>query len=157
MKKVLLSIILVTLSLGAYAQKGTAVILPKIGYQTEAERFLIGVEGRYSITNNIRLAPGISVLFPNDHVTGLDVDVNVHYLIPIEGGFAFYPLVGGAMLNNRFSHSGVSDSWTDFGLNIGAGVQYDIMSNGYLNFEFKYTIKEHTDPAYFTLGYGIKF
>lgn len=157
MKKLFLAIVLAALSFGVHAQTGEKVIMPKLGYQTEAERFLLGLEGRYSLTENIRLAPGVSVLFPNDHVTGLDVDINVHYVFPIQGGFALYPMVGGAMLNNRFSHSGSSNSWTDFGFNIGGGAQYDITSNGYLNFEFKYTFIEGKDPAYFTLGYGIRF
>ncbi|MBB4034646.1 outer membrane protein X [Dysgonomonas hofstadii] len=157
MKKVFIAIVLATLSLGLHAQTGEKVIMPKMGYQTEGERFLIGVEGRYSLTENIRLAPGVSVLFPNNNTTGLDVDVNVHYVFPIEGGFSLYPFVGGAMLNNRWSDNGNSDSWTDFGFNIGAGAQYELTSNGYLNFEFKYTFREGKDPAYFTLGYGVRF
>lgn len=157
MKKVLLSIVLIVMSLATFAQTGSTAIMPKIGYQTEFERFLVGIEGRYFLTNNIRLAPSASVLFPKDHTLGFDVDINVHYVFPMEGGFAFYPLVGGAMLNNRWSDHGEHVSWTDFGFNLGAGLQYDITDNGYLNFEFKYTIKEEKDPAYFMLGYGVRF
>jgi len=157
MKKVLLAIILIGLSLGAYAQTGEKVIMPKLGYQTEGERFFIGAEGRYSFTENIRLAPSVIFLFPNDHLTGLDVDINVHYVFPIQGGFALYPMVGGAMLNNRYSHMGYTFKDTSFGFNIGGGAQYDVSGNSYLNFEFKYTFREFADPAYFSLGYGIKF
>lgn len=158
MKKIVLVFALVILSVGAYAQKGSTAIMPKIGYQTEFKRFLVGIEGRYSLDNNIRLAPDVSVLFPKDRVMGLDVNINVHYVVPLEGGLSFYPLVGGAMLNNRFNpKEGDSTSWTDFGLNLGAGLQYDITNDGYLNFEFKYTLKEDKDPAYFMLGYGIRF
>ncbi|MFV0418197.1 MAG: outer membrane protein [Dysgonomonas sp.] len=158
MKKVLLAIALVALSLGSYAQTGSKAILPKIGYQTEYKRVLFGIEGRYFLTDNIRLAPDVQVLLPKNRITGLDVNVNVHYVIPLEGGFVFYPLVGGAMLNNRWKPEGIdATSWTDFGINLGAGIQYDVMSDGYLNFEFKYTLKEDKDPAYFMLGYGIRF
>lgn len=158
MKKVLLAIVFAALSFGIHAQTGSKAILPKVGYQTEFKRFLFGIEGRYFLTDNIRLAPDVQVLFPKDRTTGLDVNVNLHYVFPLEGGFAFYPLVGGAMLNNRFKPKGIDGvSWTDFGLNLGAGIQYDITSEGYLNFEFKYTLKENVDPAYFTLGYGIRF
>jgi len=157
MKKVILAIVLATLSLGVHAQTGEKVIMPKLGYQTEAERFFMGVEGRYSFTENIRIAPSLSFMFPKDHVIGLDVDVNVHYVFPIQGGFALYPLVGGVMMNNRYSHDGLTLKDTTFGLNIGGGAQYDVMNNGYLNFEFKYSFIEGTDPAYFTLGYGIRF
>ncbi|MBK5721033.1 porin family protein [Dysgonomonas sp. Marseille-P4677] len=158
MKRVFITLILlIALSFSAYAQLGEKVIMPKLGYQTESERFLMGIEGRYSITNNVRIAPGLSILFPKNHVTGLDVDVNVHYVFPIQGGLALYPFVGGVMMNNRYSHNDLTLKDTTFGLNIGGGAQYDITSNGYLNFEFKYSFIEGTDPAYFTLGYGIKF
>lgn len=163
MKKVLLGIILAAFSLGISAQTGSKAIMPKLGYQTEFKRLGLGVEGRYFLTNNIRLAPGVTVLFPKDRVTGLDVDVNVHYVFPIQGGLAFYPFIGGAMLNNRMSKQTIGDvefdsqSTTDFGFNIGAGVQYDVTDNGYVNFEFKYTFVEGSDPAYFMLGYGIRF
>lgn len=158
MKKVLLGIVLaVAFSLGVQAQTGSKAIMPKFGYQTEAKRFGLGLEGRYFLTENIRVAPGLTVLFPKDHVTGLDVDINVHYVYPIQSGLSVYPFIGGAMLNNRFSYSGEHVSWTDFGFNIGAGAQYDVTDNGYVNFEFKYTFVEGPNPAYFMLGYGIKF
>lgn len=158
MKKVLLGIVLAAVfSLGIQAQTGSKAIMPKLGYQTEAKRFGLGVEGRYFFTDNIRVAPGLTFLFPKNHVTGLDVDINVHYVFPIQSGFSVYPFIGGAMLNNRFSYSGESASFTDFGFNIGAGAQYDVTDNGYVNFEFKYTFVDGTDPAYFMLGYGIRF
>jgi len=158
MKKVFLAIILAAISFSVHAQTGEKVIMPKLGYQTDFERFLIGVEGRYSVTENIRLAPGVSLLVPNKNILGFDVDINVHYVFPFQGGLSLYPFAGGAMLNNRFSKSGFdSVSWTDFGFNIGGGAQYDVMDNAYINFEFKYTFREGKDPAYFTLGYGVKF
>lgn len=157
MKKLLLIAALAVISLSAFAQRGSMDLLPKIGYQTEHKRFLVGVEGRYSITDNIRLAPDVSVLFPNDHLTGLDVNINVQYLIPLADKLGFYPFVGGAMLNNRYSNDGHSNSFTDFGLNLGAGISYDVTDNGYLDFQFKYTVVDGKDPAYFMLGYGIRF
>ena len=158
MKKVLLGIVLaVAFSLGMQAQTGSKAIMPKLGYQTEFKRFALGVEGRYFFTDNIRIAPGLTFLFPKNHTTGLDVDINVHYVFPIQSGLSVYPFIGGAMLNNRISYGGESASFTDFGFNIGAGAQYDVTDNGYVNFEFKYTFVDGTDPAYFMLGYGIRF
>jgi outer membrane protein X len=163
MKKALFIFMFAVLALGVQAQQGSKAIMPKLGYQTETKRFGLGLEGRYFLTNNIRLAPGVTFLFPKDHVTGLDVDVNVHYVFPIQSGLAFYPFVGGAALNNRMSSHTIGDlkidssSTTHFGFNIGAGAQYDITDNGYVNLEFKYTFVEGPDPAYFMLGYGIRF
>ncbi|MDR2956296.1 MAG: porin family protein [Prevotella sp.] len=157
MKKLFLIAAIAVFSFGAYAQTGTMEIMPKLGYQTEFKRALLGVEGRYYLDNNIRLAPDVSVLFPNNRITGLDVNLNVHYTIPLGNDFTFYPLVGGAMLNNRWSpKEGDANSWTDFGLSVGAGIQYQLYGYGYLNFEFRYTIIEGKDPAYFMLGYAIR-
>lgn len=157
MKKLLLSLIVIALSMGAFAQTGSKEIMPRLGYQTESERFSLGVEGRYSLTENIRLAPALDFFFPKDHLTGLDVNFNVHYVLPLEGGFKFYPLVGLNVMNNRFSFGGESIADTQFGFNLGLGGQYDITDNGYLNLEFKYTFVEGKDPAHITLGYGVRF
>ncbi|MDR2951549.1 MAG: outer membrane beta-barrel protein [Dysgonomonas sp.] len=158
MKKILSSIILlVAFSLGMHAQTGTKALMPKLGYQTEFKRFALGVEGRYFVTENVRIAPGVTFLFPKNSMTGFDADINVHYVFPIQEGLSVYPFLGGAMLNNHWSLDGGSRNTTDFGMNVGAGAQYDVMENGYVNIEFKYTFVDGPDPAYFMLGYGIRF
>ena len=158
MKKALLSIILTAIfSLGMQAQIGSKALLPKVGYQTEFKRFALGVEGRYFLTENIRIAPGLTFLFPKDNEIGFDADINVHYVFPIQERLSVYPFLGGAMLNNLHNNDGAPGNTTDFGLNVGAGVQYDVTENGYVNIEFKYTFINMADPSYFMLGYGIRF
>lgn len=156
MKKLLFIVALMILSLGTYAQKGVKSILVKAGYQTDYERFGIGFEGRYNITDNFRLAPDLTFLFPHYSVTGLDINLNIHYVIPVQKGFSLYPLAGLSVVNNRYSWAGYSNAWTDAGFNIGAGGSYDVSRNGYLNFDFKYTFSE-IDCAAFMFGYGVKF
>ncbi|MBF0648328.1 MULTISPECIES: outer membrane beta-barrel protein [Dysgonomonas] len=156
MKKLLLVLVLAGLSIGAFSQSGSKSVLVKAGYQSDYERFGLGVEGRYSITNNLRLAPDFTFYFPNNHLTGLDFNANIHYVFPIQSGFSLYPLAGVAMVNNRLSIGGYSDSSTDFGVNIGAGGSFDIGNNGYLNVEFKYSFQD-VDNANIMLGYGVRF
>jgi len=159
MKKFLFIIGLALVSIAGYAQTGEKSVIGKLGYQTEAKRFLLGVESRYNITDQIRLAPDVQFLFPKNKATGLDVNFNVHYDFPIADGLRLYPLAGVAMMNNRWSgdsNSG-SVSTTDFGFNIGGGVLYDLASDAFVDFQFKYTFTENVDPAYFTIGYGIRF
>lgn len=57
MKKVLFVFMFALLAIGVQAQQGSKAIMPKLGYQTEFERLGLGVEGRYFLTNNIRIAP----------------------------------------------------------------------------------------------------
>lgn len=132
-------------------------LLGKLGYQTDAERFGIEVGGRYEASPQVRIAPAVSFFFPKNHNLGFNVDANVQYVIPISGsGLDVYPLVGLNMANNHFSYKGFSSSSTDFGANFGAGLDYSLSSDDFLNFEFKYTLGGW-DYATFMIGYGYRF
>lgn len=148
--------LLLIVSTTVMAQSGSKSLLIKAGYQTEYDRFGIGVEGRYGLPMNFRLAPDVTVFFPNDHTTGLDINLNAHYVVPVQGDFAIYPLAGFAMVNNRFSYKGNSHGNTDLAFNLGFGAEYHLDSRGYLNGEFKYMFSD-SDAAVFMFGYGIKF
>lgn len=156
MKKLLLIVALVAICMGANAQTGEKSLMLKMGYQTDYKRFGLGAEGRYNITDNIRLAPDVLFFFPNNHTTGLDINVNAHYVFDIQDGLSLYPLAGIGVINNRFSHAGHSNGSTDFGFNLGAGASYDLSGNSYVNFDFKYTFQD-VDCASFMFGYGFKF
>ncbi len=163
MKRLLLIVTLASIFMGAQAQSGAKSLMLKAGYQTDYERFGIGLEGRYGLTDKIRLAPDVVFFFPNNHTTGLDINLNAHYVFDIQDGLSLYPLAGIAIINNHVSSvdfgEGVkSDSFgsTDFGFNLGAGASYDLNDKNYLNFEFKYTFQD-VDCATFMLGYGVRF
>ncbi|PXV69195.1 outer membrane protein with beta-barrel domain [Dysgonomonas alginatilytica] len=164
MKKLLLAVAFVAGTLGAFAQseKGEKSLIGNIGYQSNAERFMLGVQGRYVIAENIRLAPDVMFFFPKNKVTGLDINVNVHYVFNVDQNLSVYPLAGIAMQNNRFSGRTVggekfgSNGYTDFGFNLGAGAGYDLASNRFVNFELKYTFGD-ADCMVVALGYGVKF
>ena len=156
MKKLLLMAAVAVFSISGFAQTGEKSVLVKGGYQTEFERFGLGVEGRYGLTDNFRVAPDVIFLIPNNHTTGLYVNANLHYTFPLQDNLTLYPLAGIAMANNRVSFAGESWRDTDFGLNLGAGVDYNLDSNSYVNVEFRYTFID-PDYALFTVGYGIKF
>lgn len=159
MKKLLLTLVLIASAFSLSAQSGTQSVMPKFGYQTEYKRFSLGAEYRYFFTDNIRVAPGFAVQFPKNDLWGFDIDVNVHYVLPIQNGLAIYPLVGVGMLNYHANKDEPIKDYnkTNFAFNLGAGVQYDVLDNGYLNFEFKYAFTKGSDPANFALGYGIRF
>ena len=82
MKKLLLFIMIIMATAGVNAQtlKGEVSILGNLGYQTNYERFGLEVQGRYVIANNLRLAPDVTLFFPKDKITGLDVNLNFHYV-----------------------------------------------------------------------------
>ena len=110
MKKVLFVFMFALLAIGVQAQQGEKSGVLQAGYQSDPGRLMIGAEGRYNITNNIRIAPDVMFLFPKNKVTGLDINVNAHYVFPLEGNVSVFPLAGLAMLNNRYSGSNGSGS-----------------------------------------------
>lgn len=163
MKKVLLAIVLATLSLGLHAQigKGEKSVILQAGYQSDPGRLMLGVAGRYAIVDNIRLAPDVMFMFPKDKVTGLDVNINAHYVFSVEDKLNIFPLMGLAMLNNRYSggerigdYKTKSKGFTDWGFNLGGGLEYNISSYSFLNLEMKYTF---SDADHFTVGFGYGF
>lgn len=165
MKKLLLSIALLAGTLGVFAQseQGEKSLIGHIGLQSDPGRFLIGAQGRYVIADNIRIAPDVSFIFPKNKVTGLDVNLNAHYVFDLESNVSVYPLAGIAMQNARYSggqwigeYKTKSSSSTEWGFNLGAGGSYNLNSNSFLNLEMKYTFSD-ADCFTFAFGYGIKF
>lgn len=157
MKKFLLTVVLIFLALQANAAQGDQSGLVKLGYKSNPGRLAFGIEGRYFLTDHIRVAPDVTVLFPKNHITGLDVNINFHYFMPIqEDAIAIYPLAGPVMINNRMSYKGKTSGSTRFGFNLGLGGQYAINENGYLNLEFKYTFAKD-DGILISAGYGFNF
>lgn len=156
MKKLLLCLAFAAFSISDFAQVDLSSVA-KIGYQTGTKRVGIGVDARYGFQNNLRIAPEIIFYFPKDHITGLDINVDFHYLIPLSPAAKFYPLIGGAIDNNYYSREGEkSYADTHFGFNIGGGVDYDLSEKNYLNAQFRYTLNKY-NYGFFTLGYGFRF
>lgn len=151
---VLSAISLITTNVNA--QEGSKSILIKMGYQTSYDRFGIGLEGRHFFTDHFRFAPEITYFFPSDDVKGLDINANLHYLFSVDDEINLYPLVGIGMINNRWSKGDVSHGDTDFGFNLGLGMEYYVSSNSFFNGEFKYSI-QNKNNAILMVGYGIRF
>lgn len=164
MKKIVLAVALLAGTLGVFAQseQGEKSVVGNIGVQSDPGRFLISGQGRYVLADNIRFAPDVMLLFPSNSTTGLDVNLNMHYVFTLEQGISGYPLVGIAMQNNRFGgkiEHGVksgSKSFTNWGFNMGGGGTYELGGNRFLNMEAKYTFSD-SDCFTFTMGYGFKF
>ena len=168
MKKVLLVLLLAIVSTGAFAQQGAVSGHIKAGLQFDPTRFGVGAEGRYGFTNEIRGAADVLFFVPKDRVTGLDINVNAHYVFQVADGLDLYPLAGLNVSNGRWSASGdmkkilkatgqkTSYGSTNFGFNIGCGTDYALNEKNYLNAEFKYTFGDG-DFAQLMFGYGFRF
>lgn len=172
MRKYVFLIFSLVLALGMNAQsrKGEASLMGSVGYQSNYERFGLGFQARYAMLNNVRIAPELNFFFPKDKVTGLDVNVNFHYVFNFKAdgqGFQVYPLVGVGMQTNFYGgkdvtyrngdveHEG-SHTNTDFAFSLGGGITLPLSAKSYLNAETKFMLGDK-DNIVFMLGYGWKF
>ena len=154
MKNLILLAMITLASVGMNAQtvKGEGSLMGNVGYQTNYERFGLGVQGRYAIANNLRIAPDVTFYFPKDKITGLDVNV--------------YPLAGIGMQNNFYGKKSVETNGqeveidrsnsTKFAFNLGGGITLPISERSYLNAEAKFMFAKD-DNASIMLGYGYRF
>lgn len=171
MKKFLLSVLMVMAAIGLNAQtlKGEGAIMGSLGYQTNYERFGLQAQGRYAIANHLRIAPDVSFFFPKDKVTGLDVNLNFHYVFNFREdgqGFSVYPLAGIGMQNNFYGKQTTEvdgkpvevdrSNTTKFAFNLGGGISLPLSQRSFLNAEVKFMFADE-DNVVIMIGYGYKF
>jgi hypothetical protein len=136
-----------------------------VGYQTVFQRIGFQAQGRYNLCPNLRIAPDITFYFPKNQVTGLDVNVNVHYTIPIHK-LEFYPLAGIGLQTNFYANAHITNeegklaivdgAGSNYVFIMGSGLSYPLSPRSFLNLENKFGIG---NKHYFSvmLGYGYKF
>lgn len=159
MRKILLTTILIISTLAASAQmgKGNSATAFQLGLETNPGRLMVGADWRYNINHTLRVAVDGKFLFPNDRITGLNVNGNMHYVVNMNN-MNLYGLAGWAMLNNRYQGETIfgtkipSRGWTHWGANLGAGYEYYLTRSMFVLSELKYTFSKHD---HFTWGVGI--
>ena len=157
-----------------------------VTYGTEVGSVGFGVKGQYRFIDQFRGEAAFEYFLKKDNVSAWDVNVNLHYLIPVANNLKVYPLAGvtymriiydyGTAVNNALSDwerliayygGGSSSSVSDesstssdghFGANLGAGIEYDLSDSWKIGFETKYQIigKGFSQVA-FTVGAAYKF
>lgn len=167
MKKLLFTAVLLSLGWSMQAQTATAeyAFIASVGYQTEFKRIGFQAQGRYNLCPNLRIAPDMTFYFPKNQVTGLDVNVNFHYTIPIHK-LEFYPLAGIGLQTNFYANAHITNdegkqaimdgTGSNFVFIAGSGLSYPLSSRSFLNLENKFAIGS---KHYFSVmvGYGYKF
>lgn len=135
-------------STAMFAQKGSTWVGANVNYgmHSDYKNFGLGAKVQYEFIDNFRGEASFNYFFKKDELTQWDVNLNLHYLIHA-GSLTVYPLAGLTLLNSSTPDidvpgfgtvKGVSDS--DFGLNLGAGLDFPITEGVKLNIEAKYQI-----------------
>lgn len=183
MKKLLLTLVVALVGVGASAQvKGEKAVGVNLSYGTEISNLGIGVKGQYNFTDAIRGEASFDYFLEKDGMKMWDINVNAHYLFPLADKIKVYPLVG--LTYTNWSGNGDSGWYIDdpdimedmedmgyetegsaegsgsegkFGVNLGAGISYDINEKWAVNFEAKYQLISDLNQAVFGVGVAYKF
>ena len=144
------------------AQKGKQAIGFGLSYGTEIETLGFGVKYQYNLTNPLRIEPSFNYFFENDNVSMLDLNVNFHYLCPIANNVKIYPLAGVTFTNWMWDGGEIwgvdfDDNETRFGVNLGAGLEFNLSHNWTMNMEFKYQLVDDFDQGVFNIGAAYRF
>lgn len=91
-----------------------------------------------------------------------DINANVHYLFPVASNVRLYPLAGFTYTNwhldlGKVGDYNVSGSDGKFGVNLGAGAEFNLAANWVMNLEIKYQLISDVDQGVFNLGVAYNF
>lgn len=138
----------------SYAQKGQLSAGFNVGHAFDSNNVLTGVDFRYNLTDELRLAPSLSHFIKNNGLSAWAVDVDMHYVFPLTDMFGFYPL-GGAGVSFWNMHGCKNKS--RLGLNVGLGGEVYATKEVTVGMEMKYLIVSDYDQAIIAFRVGYKF
>jgi opacity protein-like surface antigen len=146
MKKIMMIAAMMLLSVGAFAQ-GKFAVGANAGialYGDDYNPFGVGAKLQYGFDGGFRTELAYNYWFAKEEAgvkAGImDIDLNLHYLIPVSEGLNVYPIVGA---NLAFTH-GDGDSESIFGFQGGFGIEYYLSDNVKLNLDAKYQYNKKT-------------
>ena len=157
MKKILTLVCLMMLGLGAaqaQVHQGETAVGANLVYGSEIESLGLGARFQYGVLDQLRAEVGFNGFFEHNHVSWWDVNLNAHYLIGLWNEQLYvYPLAG---LNYTMAKAGDVES-NHIGLNLGAGVEYELNEHWGVNVEYRHTIVRKVDQGVIGLGINYKF
>ncbi len=147
---------------GAQAQShNTKSLGVSTGYLFDSENVHAGIFIHLPVSKHWRVAPSINYAFSNHDCYELDINGDVHYLVPFAGRFSFYPLAGIAFQSWRGnalqSDKELSNTVNKFGINAGAGFEMNLSRRLDLHIEGKYIFIDKFHQANLSIGLGYKF
>ncbi len=161
MKKIFTFVCLLMLGMGlaqAQVQQGQTAVGANLVYGSEIESLGLGARFQYGIIDHLRAEVGFNGFFAHKHTTWWDVNLNAHYLLGLwNQQLYFYPLVGLNYTMTKVKIDNVSDEENHVGMNVGAGVEYELTDHFGVNLEYRHTIIRKVDQGVIGLGVNYKF
>lgn len=163
MKQLYILSILLVLGISLSAQKSSVVIDMNYRTKVDESNWGIGAQYKYCLPYDFRIAANAVAYIPEDSSFGLDLGMNLQYVISANRLMAFYPMVGLIVSNQILSAEPNNRNLTDFGLSVGGGVEFNLTKRGFLNIDYKYYFLSKDEPYWYrdyaniSIGYGFRF
>ena len=122
--------------------------LDGLGINESVTRWGVGAFAQYSLSKHFRL-DFEGIYHPKkDHVSDFQLGLDIQYLFNVSDGIKFFPLFGYALAfqksegytvtsgNGSISHD--DENTTDGGIQIGAGVEFNLGSNYFISGEYRF-------------------
>lgn len=152
-KYMFMAIIAIASVFNAYAVQGDVSLGAQFVYASKHSMAGLGAQLQYEPITNWRIAPEFIYFFENDHWSGLNANLNIHYVIPTSSSFAIYPLVG--FTYGNYKAFDVSDDRC--GANVGLGAQYQIKERLHFFTEERFQIMKDFNQSVTVLGLKYTF
>ena len=162
MKKLLTLVCAMMLGLGfaqAQVHQGETAVGANLVYGSEIESLGLGARFQYGILDQLRAEVGFNGFFEHNHMSWWDVNLNAHYLVGLSNDKLYiYPLAGlnYTMVDFKGDLNPKGEE-NHVGLNLGAGVEYELTEHFGVNVEYRHTIIRKVDQGVFGLGINYKF
>jgi outer membrane protein X len=156
MKKLLMIAFMALMSTTMFAQAGSTWVGANVNYglHSDYKNLGFGAKVQWEFIDNVRAEASGNYFLKKDYCTMWDLNLNLHYLVSVDK-LKIYPLAGLTILDSKVEVGNISASDSNFGINLGAGVEYPISETVKLNLEGKYQIvKDWNRPV---ISAGIAF
>jgi outer membrane protein X len=138
-----------------------------LGLGNDYTNFGLGAKLQYNVTNPVRVEAAFNYFPPKDMLSMWDLGLNGHYMIQLNEKITLYPLAGVAVLGSKIDLGPLaalmddddtsSSSSSDFGVNLGGGIDLKLSEQLFFNVQLKYTITGDWKRFIPSIGVAYKF
>lgn len=136
MKKLFVTMLIcLTTSAALWAQDSKWGIGLNLGYGTEVSQAFLGGRVLYDIDDRFDVVGSFNRYFKDHGLKTWDINADFHWNVYHQEYFEVYPLVGLTLLHQKLSAFDYKDSF--FGVNLGAGIMFNITDTWKIGVEMK--------------------
>ena len=154
-KYIFMAILAIASTINVHAEQGDVSATAQFVYASKHSMAGLGAQLQYEFVTNWRVAPEFIYFFKDDGLSALNVNMNVHYVIPTSTMFAVYPLVG--FTYAHYMPDGPGDNIDRCGANVGMGAQYVLKNRLYFFSEERFQIMKDFNQSVTVLGLKYTF